>query len=152
MENLHLITVCESAYRDVIASGACLTVTIGGQSFFTGNEAFKKAEEVARCVAALGECGISTDQIHLQAVSINVDGWLLIKSSSASYHLQIECPSLDQLGGILAALAGQKHCQVDQVSWRYQDLEKTKNELLRTVAGSARVTAGTLCDALSVSL
>ena len=61
MDALNLVTVSESAARELTATGARLGVRISGQSFVTGTQAFKKAAEVAACIAAVEKCGVTED-------------------------------------------------------------------------------------------
>ena len=152
MDPLHLITVQETADCEVHASGAKLAVRIAGQSFFTGNEAFKKAAEVANLVSTLNECGLSDEHIHLLGVSTTVETGVFSKSSSATYHLLVECPSVELLGRVLAAISSQKNAKIAAVSWQYPDLAKTKHELIQTAARSAKDAARSVADSLAVPL
>ncbi|WP_339748955.1 SIMPL domain-containing protein [uncultured Rubinisphaera sp.] len=152
MDTLHLITVCETSASDVNASAAKLAVRIAGQSFFTGNEAFKKAAEVASLVSVLKELGISEDDIHLLNVSTEVESGILTKTSSATYHLLINCQSIDLLGRVLAAISSQKNSKLAAISWQYPDLEKTKRDLVQNAVRAAKDAARAVADSLAVPL
>ena len=152
MDERHLVTVRESASLDVMASGARLVVRIGGQSFVTGSEAFKKAAEVAKLVADLKEVGLGEDDIQLESVSTEVESGLLLKTSSATYHLRIDCKSLDLLGRVLSAISSQKNARVFEIAWQYPDLNTTKKQLLRSAVQAAKETARTIADSLAVKL
>lgn len=152
MDTLHLITIREMATADIHASGAKLAVRIAGQSFFTGTEAFKKAAEVANCVSSLKECGISEDGIRLLSVSAEVASGILIKSSAATYHLLVECRSLDLLGRVLAAVSSQKNSKIAAISWHYPDIEKTKRDLIQRAVRGAKDAARAVADSLAVPL
>ncbi|PHS01350.1 MAG: hypothetical protein COA78_22705 [Blastopirellula sp.] len=152
MDTLHLITIHESAATDILASGAKISVRIAGQSFFTGNEAFKKAAEVVAFVAALNECSISAEKIHLNNVVLEVESGLLTKSSSATYHLLVECDSIELLGKVLTAIASQKNAETQQITWEYTDLEKTRRDLTQATVRAAKQSAQDVANALAVSL
>ena len=148
MDTLHLITVNETAESLLRATGAMLTVSISGQSFFAGKEAFKKATEVRSFVEALKEAGISDDAISIKNVRMSVESGLLSKSSSATYDLAIQCTSLDRLGPVIAAIASQKNAAMNELRWQYGDLQTTQNELLQKAVRQARATAQSIADAL----
>jgi uncharacterized protein YggE len=152
MDTLHLITVREIATADVQASRAKLAVRIAGQSFFTGSEAFKKAAEVANCVSSLKDCGIPEDDIHLLNVSTEVESGILLKSSSATYHLLVECKSIDLLGRVLTTISSQKNSKIAAISWHYPDIENTKLDLIRKAVRAAKDAARDVADSLAVSL
>ena len=152
MDTLHLITVRETASADINASGAKLAVRIAGQSFFTGNEAFKKAAEVANLVSALKELGLSEDDIHLLNVSTEVESGILTKTSSATYHLLVNCQSIDLLGRVLAAISSQKNSKLAAISWQYPDIEKTKRDLIQDAVRAAKDAARAVADSLAVPL
>ena len=152
MDTLHLITVRETASADVTASGAKLAVRITGQSFFTGNEAFKKAGEVAHLVSTLKELGLPEDDIQLLNVSTEVESGILTKSSSATYQIQVICRSIDLLGRVLSAISSQKNAKLDAISWLYPDLETTRRDLVQTAVRAAKETARAVADSLDVPL
>ncbi len=152
MDTLHLVTVREMATADIQASGAKLAVRIAGQSFFTGSEAFKKATEVANCVSSLKNCGIPEDEIHLLNVSTEVESGILIRSSSATYHLLVECKSIDLLGRVLTAVSSQKNSKIAALSWHYPNIEKTKRDLIQSAVRAAKEAARAVADSLSVPL
>jgi uncharacterized protein YggE len=152
MDTLHLINVRETATTTLHASGAKLNVCIKGQSFFTGGEAFKKAIEVANCVAELKQCGLSDDDIQLLNVSTEVTSGTLLKSSSANYHLLVNCESIELLGRILSAISSQKNAIMTAISWKYSNLEETKSNLLQTAVAKTKNVAQSIADALAVTL
>lgn len=152
MDTLHLITVRETSTSEVNASSANLAVRITGRSFFTGAEAFKKAAEVAILVSALKELGLSEDDIHLLNVSTEVESGILTKMSSATYHLRVNCQSIELLGRVLAAISSQKNSKIAAISWQYPDLEKTKRDLIQTAVRTAKDSARAVADSLSIPL
>lgn len=152
MDTLHLITVRETSTAHVTASGAKLTVRIAGQSLFTGNEAFKKAAEIANLVSALRELGLTEADIQLLNVSTEVESGMMIKSSSATYFLQITCASIDLLGRILAKISSQKNAKLSDISWQYPDLEQHKREWVQTAVRVAKDAARAIADSLEVPL
>jgi uncharacterized protein YggE len=151
-ETLHLITVRETSTANVTASGAKLTVRIVGQSFFMGNEAFKKAAEVANLVAALRELGLAETDIQLLTVSTDVESGMLTKSSSATYSLQINCSSIELLGRILSKISSQKNAKLSEIVWQYPDLAKHKRELVQAAVRAAKDAAVAIAESLAVSL
>jgi uncharacterized protein YggE len=152
MDTLHLISVQETATTTLYASGAKLNVCIKGQSFFTGGEAFKKAIEVAHCVAELKQCGLSEDDIQLLNVSTEVESGMLVKSSKANYHLLVNCESIELLGRILSAITSQKNAQMTTIAWQYSDLEQTKHDLLQRAVVKTKNVAQSIADSLAVRL
>lgn len=151
-ESLHLITVRESASCEVFATGAKLRVRIAGQSFFTGNEAFKKATEIVSLVTALKSMGLAEDDIHLLSVSTEVESGLLTKTSSATYELLVDCSSVELLGGVLAAIASQKNSKLASISWKYNDLDQTKRDIVQKAVRAAKESARLVAASLSVPL
>jgi uncharacterized protein YggE len=152
MEPVNLISVRDTATRELTASGARLVVRISGKSLVTGSEAFKKAAEVAACVAAVTQCGVPEEDIRLAHVSVEVESGLLTHSSSATYYLEIHCRSLDLLGPVLAAVSSQKNAKVAAVAWQYRDLLKIKHEVLQEAVRAAKASATVIADSLSVAL
>jgi uncharacterized protein YggE len=152
METLHLISIQESATTTIHASGAKLNICIKGQSFFTGREAFKKAIEVANCVAELKQCGLSEDDIQLLNVSTEVESGMLTKSSKANYHLLVNCESIELLGRILSTIASQKNAQMTAIAWQYSNLEQTKRDLLQSAVVKTKNVAQSIADSLAVRL
>jgi uncharacterized protein YggE len=152
MDTLHLINVQESATITLYASGAKLNVCIKGQSFFTGGEAFKKAIEVANCVAELKQCGLGDDDIQLLNVSTEVESGMLNKSSKANYHLLINCESIELLGRILSVVSSQKNAKMTAILWQYSNVEETKTNLLQTAVAKTKNVAQSIADSLAVAL
>jgi len=152
MDALNLISVAETATRELIATGARLIVCISGQSFITGTQAFKKAAEVAECISSLKECGVSDDDIRLLNVSAEVDSGFLIKSSSATYQLEIKCRSMESLAPIIGAISSQKNSEISSVAWDYFDLAKTKKDVLQDAVRATSMAATAIADALNVSV
>lgn len=149
---LHIVTVSETASSEIAATGAKISVRVTGQSFFTGNQAFEKAAEVATLVAALGEIGVTRSDVSLQSVSIEVESGILAKSSSASYRLLITCPSVDLVGPTLAAISAQKHAAVSSVAWQYSELEAIRRDLSKQAVSAAKATASAVASVLGVTL
>jgi uncharacterized protein YggE len=152
MDTLHLINVQESATTTLYASGAKLNVCIKGQSFFTGGEAFKKAIEVANCVAELKQCGLSEDDIQLLNVSTEVESGMLTKSSKANYHLLVNCESIELLGRILSAISSQKNAIMTAISWKYSNIEQIKQDLLQMAVVNTKNVARSIANSLAVRL
>lgn len=129
-------TIKVSAFHreEIFASHANLYVTVKGSSLVSGNEAMKKAREVSQLVEALTSFGLSPDSIHLQGVRIETASGMLLKSSSAIYHLKVKTEKLDQLAGLLDILAEQKNASLDRIEWRYPEDEARERGLEAAIA------------------
>lgn len=149
---LHLITVHETIETEIEASSADIDVLVKGNSFWTGNEAFKKADEIQTLVRALTEVGLEISAIQLREVSVELESGLLSKSSSARYKLRVHCPSTDLLGRVLSTISSQKNAKVDGVIWRYANLETIKRNLLQATVRKAKETAQSVAESLGVPL
>ena len=152
METLNYISVAESAQREIVATGATLSVRISGQSFFTGREAFKKAAEVAECIRGFNSCGIAEDKIRIKNVSTQIESGFLTKSSSAIYDLEVTCDSMNLLAPSVATIASLKNSALVSMAWEYSDVDKTKREILQEAVRSANASATAISSALNVSL
>jgi uncharacterized protein YggE len=152
MPEMDLITVDVSRSEEIAADHADLFVTIEGASLVTGGQALQKAREVAQLVAALGEAGISQDDIHLQGVSAQASSGALLKTSQATYRLRIHCARLERLADALGAVTSQKNTSLSRVVWGYPDEETLKDEWLADCARRAHARAGRVAAGLGVRL
>ncbi|MCC9604503.1 SIMPL domain-containing protein [Blastopirellula sp. JC732] len=152
METIHLISVREASSKDLHACGAKLAVRVAGQSFFTGDQAFTKAAEVAQLVTALKGVGLAEEQVHLRNVSLQVDSGLLTKSSSAAYDLLIDCPNSGSLGPIMAAISSQKNAKLYSIAWKYENLDQAKHEVMQAAIETAKRAAQLVAESLGVAL
>jgi uncharacterized protein YggE len=152
MNILNIISVSETATRELRATGARLVVQISGQSFFTGSEALKKATEVAACVGAIGKLGIPEEDIRLLDVATEVESGFLSKSSSATYELEIKCRSIELLAPVIAAISAQRNSKLTSIAWDYLDLAKTQMEILQEAVHAANASAAAISEALNISL
>src|SRR6185436_2987103 len=115
--------------EEIYANHADLFVTVKGSSVVSGDQALKKAKEVNQLVEALtrpalsgGEgFGLSPEAIHLQGVHIETSSGVLLKSSSATYRLKVQCEKLEQLADILDILASQKNAALERIQWKYPE-------------------------------
>ncbi|MEM1060811.1 MAG: SIMPL domain-containing protein [Planctomycetota bacterium] len=142
------IEVHETAETRLVASGATLEIMIGGQAFFSGDEPFKKAEEVRRCVDGLVACGVSEDEISIADVDLSVSSGKLAKASTASYRLSVRLADLSRLGPALAAVASLKQAHVSRVVWTHEGVDGVRGDLLERAARSARVTGDRVAAAI----
>ncbi len=152
MPELDLITVDVSRREEIAADRADLSVTIEGASLVTGGQALQQAREVAQLVAALGEAGIPQEDIHLQSVSAQVSSGTLLKTSQATYRLQIRCARLDRLADALGAVTSQKNTTLRETVWGYPDEEILKDEWLEDCARRAHERARRIAAGLGVRL
>src|SRR5262245_26538768 len=107
--------------EEISANRADLFVTVRGSSLVSGDAAMKKAKEVNQLVEALTNLGLSSEAIHLQGVHIETSSGALLKSSSATYRLRIQCEKLDQLAELLDAIASQKNALLERIEWKYPE-------------------------------
>lgn len=152
MSELNLISVAESASRELTADGAEIIVSVSGQSFFTGQQAFKKAKEVSDCIASIVQVGLTEDAISLVSVLTEVETGLLTKSSSATYLLMVKLADIELLGPVLAAISAQKNARMESVNWHYSELENIKQEVLQQAVRSAKSSAEQIAAALNTTL
>ena len=146
---LHL----ESTERvEIEAKGATLGVCIDGKSYFSGEEAFSKAEEVKGCVDALQRVGVAAEDIRLACVTADVRSGILSKSSSARYHLGIIVHSLGQVGTVISVLMQQKNAELEGSYWHFPEFEETKDDLLTRCVTKAKGEALVIAKALGVEL
>ena len=120
-KELHVIRVSAEHEEELAANGADLHVSVVGESFFTGSAALKKAREVAQLVADLKAAGIDEAGVHVESVHVKAASGLLSRSSSARYHLRIECRKLDSVADALAAVGSQKNAELQSLRWKYDD-------------------------------
>ncbi len=139
------IKISASQREEIFANHADLFVTVKGSSVVSGDQALKKAKEVSQLVEALTNFGLSPEAMHLQGVHI------LLKSSSATYRLKIQCEKLDQLADILDIIASQKNAALERIQWKYPD-ETTRERGLETVLEKAKLKADKVAKSLGVKL
>lgn len=120
MDQLDLLKVSVSHSEELQADQADLQVTIRGSSLIHGNAALTKAREVRQLVEALTGLGLPERQIQLREVYAEVSSGLL-KSSSATYQLRIQCRALDLLPEVIGAVASQKQASLTSIVWRYPE-------------------------------
>lgn len=134
------------------ATHADFYVRIGGKSFIAGQEALKKAKEVAALVEDLLRAGVPEQDIELQGVVAKVKTGKITSSSSAEYHLKIRCTNLSAYGDILGAVTSQENAVVGQIEWGYEDEEDIKMSALADCIEKAKRKAHKVADALNVKL
>ena len=148
----NLIHIEETCKPQLLATSAVVGASIHGQSFFTGDEAFKKAAELRDLISKLANCGIPQDDVNLIAVTAQSSAGLIGKSSAVKYHIQVRCSSLEALGLVLAAICSQKNAEIFVIDWHYSEYDKTKGDLLDQCVTSAKSRAERLSRSLGVSL
>ena len=145
------IKISASQREEIFANHADLFVTVKGSSVVSGDQALKKAKEVSQLVEALTNFGLSPEAMHLQGVHIETASGMLLKSSSATYRLKIQCEKLDQLADILDIIASQKNAALERIQWKYPD-ETTRERGLETVLEKAKLKADKVAKSLGVKL
>ena len=137
--------------EEINASHADLFVTVRGSSVVSGNEAMKKAREVSALVDELTRAGVSAENIHLQGVHVETSSGVLLKSSSATYHLRVQCGKLEQLPGLLDIVASQKNAALENIGWKYDD-ETVRARGLESAIAAAKSKADKVAASLGVNL
>ena len=153
------IKISASQREEIFANRADLFVTVKGSSVISGDQALKKAKEVSQLVEALtnpalsgGEgFGLSPEAVHLQGVHIETASGTLLKSSSATYRLKIQCEKLDQLADVLDIIASQKNATLERIEWKYPD-EAARERGLEAVLDKAKLKADKVAKFLGVKL
>jgi len=145
------IKISASHKEEIFADHADLFVSVKGSSLFNGNEAMKKAKEVSQLVEALTGFGLSPEAIHLQGVHIESSSGALLKSSSATYRLKIQCEKLDQLAELLDIISAQKNASLERIQWKYPE-ESAREQAMETAMGKAKVKADKVANSLGVKL
>ncbi len=130
------------------ADSADLTVVIEGSSVFSGEEAFKKAQELRTLIDALKDVGLDESRVKLRSVEVNSQSFAIIKSSSAKYVVSIKSVAVELVPKVLAAIACQKCIELSRLTWNYGKLKATKQQLrceaLKEALDQAEVDASVL--------
>lgn len=116
--------------EEISANRADLYVTVKGSSLVSGDAAMKKAKEVNQLVEALKQAEVKEEAIHLQGVHIETSSGALLKSSSATYRLKIQCEKLDSLAELLDVVSEQKNATLERIAWKYNEDEARERGLL----------------------
>lgn len=145
------IKVASSHKEEISANRADLFVTVRGSSLVSGDAAMKKAKEVNQLVEALTSLGLSPESIHLQGVHIETSTGTLLKASSATYRLRIQCEKLDQLPELLDIISSQKNALLERIEWKYPE-EAARERGMETALAKAKVKAAKVASSLGVKL
>jgi len=145
------IKVSASQREEISATRADLFVTVKGSSPVSGDQAMKKAREVSQLVEALTSFGPSPEAIHLQGVHIETASGALLKSSSATYRLKVQCEKLDQLAELLDIISSQKNASLERIAWKYNEDEARERGLL-TALEKAKSKAEKVAGSLGVKI
>jgi uncharacterized protein YggE len=145
------IHISASQSDEIKATHADLLVSIKGASFFSGDEAFKKSKEVNQLVSELTGIGLPLEDIHLQSISTEASSGNFLKSSSATYRLNIRCDKLGQFTELLSVIAAQKNTSLERIIWRYPD-EEAREQLLEKAIQVAGARAEKVAASLGVEL
>jgi len=145
--------------EEISANRADLFVTVRGSSLFSGDQAMKKAKEVSQLVEALTSpalsgaerVGLNPEAIHLQGVHIESSSGAMLKSSSATYRLKVECEKLDQLADILDIISSQKNASLERMAWKYNEDEARERGLM-TALEKAKSKAEKVAASMGVKL
>ena len=146
------ITVQERQTHDVAASSADLSVTVEGLSLFSGVEALKKAQEVARLVADLTAFGLPQKAICLQSVSADVHIGTLTKNSRARYRLRVHCADLTKLADVVGIVTSQKNTTLNGIAWGYPDDDALHDDWLASCISRVNDKSAKIAAALGVRI
>ena len=124
------IKVSATQREEISANRADLFVTVKCSSLVSGDQAMKKAKEVSQLVDALTSFGLSPEAIKLQGVHIETSTGTLLKSSSATYRLKVQCEKWDQLADLLDIISSQKNATLERIAWKYNEDEARERGLL----------------------
>lgn len=145
------IKISASHKEEIFADRADLFVNVRGSSLVSGDQAMKKAREVSQLVEALTGFGLSPEAIHLQGVHIESSSGALLRSSSATYRLKIQCDKLDQFAELLDIIASQKNAALERIQWKYPE-EIARDQALETALDKAKEKAEKIAGSLGVKL
>lgn len=145
------IKISASYKEEIFATQADLHVTVKGSSLISGSEAMKKAKEVNQLVGALTSFKVKEEAIKLQGVYLETESGVLLKSSSAVYRLKIRCEDLNQLAGMLDAIASQKNATLERIEWKYNE-DDARNKMLKVAIEKAKTKAEQAAGLLNVKL
>lgn len=145
------IKVSANHKEEISANRADLFVTVKGSSLVSGDAAMKKAKEVNQLVEAVTSLGVKSEAIHLQGVHIETSSGALLKSSSATYRLKIQCEKLDSLAEILDVISEQKNATLERIVWKYNEDEARERGLLAALE-KAKSKADKVAKAMGVKI
>ena len=145
------IKISASHKEEISANRAELFVTVKGSSLVSGDQALKKAKEVSQLVEALINFGLSPEAIQLQGVHIETSSGTLLKSSSATYRLKINCEKLDQLAELLDIISSQKNATLERIQWKYPE-DTARDHGLEVALGKVKAKADKVANSLGVKL
>jgi uncharacterized protein YggE len=151
-EQPDLLKVSVSYSEELQADQADLLVTIKGSSLIHGAAALLKAREVRQLVEALTALGLPEQQIQLRGVCAEVSSGPLLKNSSATYQLRIQCRALDLLPDLIGAVASQKQATLESIIWRYPEGADAQDSWSERCALRANQKARRIAAALGVRL
>ena len=151
-EHLDLLKVSVSYSEELQADQADLLVTIKGSSLIHGAAALVKAREVRQLVETLTALGLPEQQVQLRGVYAEVSSGLLLKNSSATYQLRIQCRALELLPDLIGAVASQKQATLESILWRYPEDAEAQDGWSERCALRANQKARRVAAALGVRL
>ena len=147
-----LIQVWASHREWISADSAVLHVAVKGESFFTGNAALKKAEEVSLLVSELTEELLEQAHITLESVTAQVKSGVLGRSSSATYNLKIVCPDVAKVADVLGIVTSQKSTKLSAIDWKYKGEDEIRSKCLKECLRKVKERGQEVASALGVSL
>jgi len=142
------ITVEVESERMVHADRADLLVRISGSSLISGDTVLKKAAEVRELVEALAAAGIGGDQVRVDGIHANSSSGLIGKSSSVTYSLRVEVPSMEKVAQAAGIIATRKNAALDRIQWHYDELEAIRQEMLSDALSRAQARSAVICRVL----
>jgi len=143
-----LIEVVEEVTEEIAATGADVRAIVGGARFVAGEAALQQAVEVRKLIDALAAAGIAEKDVGIESVRVSTSKGALLKSSSATYVLAVRCREPKLVAEAIDAVAAQKNCKLDGVTWRYDVPESIRHEWLARCVRKAKAAADAIAGAL----
>jgi uncharacterized protein YggE len=148
--DLLYINVDEEFQSD--AKACDLYLQVRGSSFWSANEALKKAKEVSGLVNELSGIGVANSEIEILEVTARKEKGLVSSSSSADYSLKVKCTDFSKFPPILGVVTRQKNISLQYMDWDYGNDEDAQTRAIERALAKAKRKAKIVADALGVSI
>ncbi len=117
-----LLRVTSSATEELEATSVRLYLKLEGETIAIGNAALEKAKELRELVKQLQAAGIPTIGLTVQNVRVSSHQGLLLKNQRAEFTLKFALLP-EYLAATLGVISQQKHIQMTQLEWIFEDHE-----------------------------
>lgn len=119
---------------------------------FVGDEALRKAREVATLVAALSALDVPPERVQVVDVRVGSDGFLGLKSSSCRYTIRIRELPAARIAQVVATVASHKGAELSSLRWIFAELDQLTAELRERCLSRSRSTALSTAKALGLTI